>query len=578
MKKSILKGTLLLVLIAFSVSYSQYVVKGKLTGADGASMKRADIVWVSNGSWSPRDIVKKFTVNDNGSFEFDTHRKGMHRIWFCGVGHKSFLIPLYLDKPDTTILNVQLQPVFSESIKLVTLLIGYNYKTRKYDLIDTLKLNGREAIKRVYKSTGPEFRYEVKETGANNYFNGTMADYYSFDCDSTFENLYNYCYTNVIKSTKDSLINFEFDPSKFSNNSVKENYTFEKADKKTTTFLSVHEAYEKAYNKYRLFAQDVYKKYGQDHDSVNKYSFDDDMKEFDEKIKNSKDEFERNCWIVVRLGVAGVDAFGKKEFKISKELAKMAINSIEPSSPLWSHFAGIMGVSLAKAASIDKKIEKLPKSEIKFEGMDNPYINYAISALNNHPDPTIRDNLYRTVIGSASRYGRIELVTSYFEKYKAESPRERDLKPLLDSFSPNRIIKEGKKIPPFKFASVSDSTKIITNTDMMGKKYLIHIWADWCGPCRTEVEAIRNLNNRFAGKNFAVLSVSICFTKENLLKFQKDHQMPWFNTHVDMNNDTAGFMKSFEVSAIPKQILVDEKGTIIEVNSLDKILESLSKK
>jgi len=161
---------------------------------------------------------------------------------------------------------------------------------------------------------------------------------------------------------------------------------------------------------------------------------------------------------------------------------------------------------------------------------------------------------------------------------KEEFPRNRSVKDLENSFSPKRAIKEEKKVPHFEFASISDTTKIITEKDMLGKKYLIHIWGDWCGPCRLQIEAIRNINNKFSGNNFAVLSVSICFSKKNLLEFQKDHPMPWFNTHVDMRNDTNKFLENFEVSSIPREILVDETGTIIAVNDLDKIFSILSAK
>jgi peroxiredoxin len=581
MNNGIIKLLFCLLLISAPHIYSQYVIKGKLIGSDGKPMPKADIVWVSNFDRAPRGIIQKFKANPDGIFEFDTHRKGMHRIWFCGLSHKAYLILFYLEKPDTTIVNVQLQSIDIKGIKKITLQAGYNSKTNKYLLTDTLLVNGNEVIKKEYKGYGPEFRYNLKETGEWNYFSGTLANHYSFDCDSTFENKYNYYYTNVINTVKDSLFNFEFDPSKMLVNQTKENYTFLKADEKVFKFLKMDSVYQKAYNTFSEFAQATHKKAIDQvtaSEIVNAYNWDKDLKDLDERIKNEKDPFIKGCWIVARIKMAGNDAFGKKEMKMSKELGQLALNSIEPDSPLWSYSGWSSSLALSKASGETKNTTDSKKNELKISGIDSPYLNYALSALLKHPDPSIRIYLYTNVVRWAKKSGRQDLVVYYLDKFKEEFPRKMDNQYLIDENSPKRAIKEGNKIPHFEFPSLQDSAKIISNTDMLGKKYLIHVWADWCGPCVKEIEAIRNLNNKFAGKNFAILSVSICFTKENLIKFMKSHPMPWFNTHVDMRNDKAGFMKDFEVSAISKEILVDEKGTIIAVNNLDKIWEILSKK
>jgi peroxiredoxin len=328
---------------------------------------------------------------------------------------------------------------------------------------------------------------------------------------------------------------------------------------------------------YFTFAADARKK-GFDNDYINRYSFEPNMKGFESKIKESNDEFAKSCWIAARLGIALVDAFGKKEVKISKELAQEALNKFEPNSLLWSFFASSLGVSLGKAAGIEKQSRDSKNKTIKITGGDNPFINYAISALENHPDSTIRRRLYSAVLGLANKFDRNDLVLKYLTKFIEEFGNGPFSKSTIDEYSPSRTMKVNNKIPAFELKSAADSTKIVTDKNMLGRKYLIHVWGSWCAPCVVQLEAIRNINNRFSGKNFSVLSVSVCFTKEEMFKFQKTHPMPWFNSHVDMRKEANGFMKDFEISTVPKDILVDETGEIIAVNDLDKILSILSGK
>lgn len=578
MRKLQLISVALLLGIFHSVSPAQYIIKGKVFENTGNPVRNGKIVWVSNWDIFPRRIISIFVIKEDGTFEVDTKTKGLFRLWFCGLGQKSFNIPFYLEKPDTTIVNVRLMRLCSDTVKSITLLAGYDSLTHKYALKDKISLNGTEIIKREYKLPVKDFVYDLREGDTDNYIAGTKSDEYKFDTGKNFEERYNYYYSNVIKNVIDSTIHFEFDPKILSVTQGNEKYEFERADKKTLTFLKMNTAVRNAYNRYSKTAREIYAKYGQDHDRVNAYNWNSDMDSLENKIENSEDEFEKNCLRVGRIAIAGWDAFGKKEMKLSKDFAQATLNNIPPDSPLWSYFSEAMVISLIKASNESKQPEKKKSGIIEISGMNNPYLNYALSAFNSHPDKSMRTSLYRAVLTAAKISGRIDFISEFLDKFKKEINDTLQHKFLLSKFSPNRSIQKGRKVPDFNFESVNNPARTVSRQIMLGKKYLIHIWADWCGPCRTEIEAVRNINNRFSGIGFEVLSVSICFTEDNMKEFQKTHPMNWFCTHIDMKNDTKNFMKDFEVTSIPKHILVDEKGMIIETNELGRILEILSGK
>ncbi|MDP3583423.1 MAG: hypothetical protein Q8S39_15910, partial [Ignavibacteria bacterium] len=219
----------LIIYILFIVSnlgYAQYVIKGKVLGEDGLPMKRADIVWVENPESSPREVIRKFTVNPGGTFEFDTQRRGLHRIWFTGIEHKSYMIPFYLDKPDTTIIEVHLSKLeLPENLNKIILFADFDPVKNKSRIKDTIDISKDGIFRKTYKAYGEKFIYELIDVSREYQLAGTQLDNYNFDCTNSFEEKYNYCYSSVISTIRNEEINFEYDPKLFKTESTKPYYS-----------------------------------------------------------------------------------------------------------------------------------------------------------------------------------------------------------------------------------------------------------------------------------------------------------------------------------------------------------------
>lgn len=141
-------------------------------------------------------------------------------------------------------------------------------------------------------------------------------------------------------------------------------------------------------------------------------------------------------------------------------------------------------------------------------------------------------------------------------------------------------LKKGDVCPDYVFHS-KDSSEV-TLRQFRGKYVVIDVWAAWCYPCKKEYPTLKALAREYKERGIEFVSIS-CDSQErrwrNEMGFMGAEGHQWW---IAGNN---AFMMAFEISTIPRLILIDPKGRIANLRlplpsdpTFRKILDSLMEK
>ena len=105
-------------------------------------------------------------------------------------------------------------------------------------------------------------------------------------------------------------------------------------------------------------------------------------------------------------------------------------------------------------------------------------------------------------------------------------------------------------------------------TDLKGKYVYIDVWATWCAPCKAEIPFLKALEKEFVGKNIQFVSISVDKPEahDTWEKMVADEQLGGEQLFAD-NNFESQFILDYGINAIPRFILIDTEGNIVEADA-----------
>ncbi len=110
----------------------------------------------------------------------------------------------------------------------------------------------------------------------------------------------------------------------------------------------------------------------------------------------------------------------------------------------------------------------------------------------------------------------------------------------------------------FDFTVTDMDGKTVNLADYKGRPVLINFWATWCPPCKQEIPAFIELQDKYREQGFVVLGVSTDDPVDALKQFAAEYKM-----NYPVLQGTEELMNEYgPIWAIPVSIFVKRDGTI----------------
>lgn len=147
----------------------------------------------------------------------------------------------------------------------------------------------------------------------------------------------------------------------------------------------------------------------------------------------------------------------------------------------------------------------------------------------------------------------------------ADNGTSISIKPTL-SDNIERRITEGQPVSDYTFKLLSgEETSIYDFLD--GEKMLyLNFWANWCAGCHQEVDDLKRINSDYSDK-VTLVSLNYNEDAQKIETFLDKYDVEWLNGY-----STPEINEELFIQGLPRNILIDPSGKIIEMNIHPSVL------
>lgn len=242
-----------------------------------------------------------------------------------------------------------------------------------------------------------------------------------------------------------------------------------------------------------------------------------------------------------------------KEFKVSTEFPD-PFKGIDLNNKAWFgiyEYTDLLGKYIEDKASKDMLAKKSSEYYIA-------YLNY------------LKTEIKSTLLQEKFAYELGKYRLAYAKD--VDSLYKRTMEFIIDTTKRNEIksqyailknMKVGSQSTSFTFKDINGED--VSLESLKGKFVYIDIWATWCGPCIGEIPHLKKLEDTLRSKNIVFVSISMNDVKTTWEKMVVNSKLGGIQLFAENSKDP--FFLNYLVSGIPRFILLDTDGKIIDANA-----------
>jgi len=209
----------------------------------------------------------------------------------------------------------------------------------------------------------------------------------------------------------------------------------------------------------------------------------------------------------------------------------------------------------------DKLLSKHPEMADSASGNIKAMFRVADSLFKN---PLVKSySLYTTLKLELRQHG-LSIPRSVVDEFYKKCIVKEYNNTIRENYYTWTTLAKGNAAPGFTIADSSE--KMFSLKDLKGKYVYIDVWATWCGPCLKEGPSWDSLVLSNANNNIAFVKISIDLDKSAWKKMVVNLTNKEFNLRVE-NGANSTFAKAYAIRDIPRFMLINKDGTIMNVDA-----------
>jgi thiol-disulfide isomerase/thioredoxin len=119
----------------------------------------------------------------------------------------------------------------------------------------------------------------------------------------------------------------------------------------------------------------------------------------------------------------------------------------------------------------------------------------------------------------------------------------------------------GRTAPEVTLKTLSGDAFTLSSAQAAGEVVVLSFWASWCGPCRREIPALKELQASLGGRPVRIVLVNVDRDARDARRFLKQIGIGEQDMLVAMDNEALA-LGSYGVMSMPTTVLVDRNGTV----------------